>query len=813
MRQRLPHIFASLSLIAFVLLGGVVIFASGEVAASVTVASTTGEGAQIANDEVVTYLVSAQVTGIPYGTVTPVSIQVAETTYLGCVVPAGTSVKSSGLVPFEVKCQVRNAPPAGMTVVSPTFTVTVAGKVYIPTKAYGSFVIASGVDAVNKHFDVFAVQHPNRILNGSYDFGDALTARPRRRADGQDKTQTEISMSKPGHEAQNNEYIYPYESYASGDTATDLLDENGHSGVAQYNACSDYFGPGSCASASVSGGVSPCITTYQMDLPKASQIATSGGWYEVPNLSDDKSVLTILFYNPTSSSTQVNHLSELTSGDVATTMTVTLPEKFPHLVFEGSTTDGGMTKTYTYLPGGRPNANTFMARGGWYEFPRTDWSEYAVENGRSGEITVKTSVSVSETRWKYVKIGETSFQCGRHIVIPATCDECSEVHDYQVVSRPKPIFAWVLQSTRTEQLDAPIATATIDVYSSTAWVQTKGGNIGTNGDGVVLKDVQGNRIATDASRFKYAGGEEFFSGENTKQTLNTSQSFADMYTPRNQSNADFMVFAKPQATLGSMEAALTSLISRSNWYHEIPATDIFTNEKKQQRYGYDTKGEEYDRDVFKRDFPTDLLQHQIFGRVIDLSKISKAGVIVAGTAITITDTFELERGVVYHIPSGYTLTLGEPGRDLHLTGSSARIQADKGGVIAINGNIVYGSHSAVNYLDVPNLRIDAGEGGTITIAPHVEYIESQLRAGTLSTGHSENQLRILGDVIADTTNFQRSPVNVYDPENYEQNPPSELIIEDLRKYVVPPPGDTTLRTSDSTWGQVNPETGESIDPY
>lgn len=169
----------------------------------------------------------------------------------------------------------------------------------------------------------------------------------------------------------------------------------------------------------------------------------------------------------------------------------------------------------------------------------------------------------------------------------------------------------------------------------------------------------------------------------------------------------------------------------------------------------------------------------------------------------------LGKGQIYLFPNNATVILGQvKGDDLELSGSSVRLRVD--GTVKIQGNIVYGSHRAKNYLNVPNLRIEAKR---IEIDKDVEYIESQLQADYFATGISSRQLRILGDVIAKETHFQREPTAVSSPEEMENNPPSEMIIEDLRKYLVPAPGDTTLRDSYDMWQQVNPITGEAVDPY
>jgi hypothetical protein len=75
------------------------------------------------------------------------------------------------------------------------------------------------------------------------------------------------------------------------------------------------------------------------------------------------------------------------------------------------------------------------------------------------------------------------------------------------------------------------------------------------------------------------------------------------------------------------------------------------------------------------------------------------------------------------------------------------------------------------------------------------------------SGRSDQQLRILGDVIAYKTFWERSPLN-QERENEEMvNKPSEIIYEDFRKYVLTPPGDKKLPDSGHFWKEVNISSG------
>ena len=66
-------------------------------------------------------------------------------------------------------------------------------------------------------------------------------------------------------------------------------------------------------------------------------------------------------------------------------------------------------------------------------------------------------------------------------------------------------------------------------------------------------------------------------------------------------------------------------------------------------------------------------------------------------------------------------------------------------------------------------------------------------------------------MIAQKANWERQPLDEISPTEF--NKPSEYIIEDMRKYVVPVPGYTTVPDDYNIWRQVNPATGETLDAY
>ena len=181
--------------------------------------------------------------------------------------------------------------------------------------------------------------------------------------------------------------------------------------------------------------------------------------------------------------------------------------------------------------------------------------------------------------------------------------------------------------------------------------------------------------------------------------------------------------------------------------------------------------------------------------------------------IVIRDEFILERWKIYSFSWWniyiWSKSKNEKIRDLILKWSSARLDIKWN--LFINWNIFYWTSYSENYLDIPNLRIDVK--WEIKVDSEVEYIESQMTAQVFKSWKWHNQLKILWDVIAETTYLQREPSLVNWSIDIDLNPPSELIIEDYRKFIIPAPWDTILRDSHSIWQQVNPINWENYDPY
>lgn len=506
------------------------------------------------------------------------------------------------------------------------------------------------------------------------------------------------------------------------------------------------------------------------------------------------------------------------------------------------------------------DANSYLRDGAQQIIRNTDLESYAKNIGKSGIVFADINAKILKTAWKYEEVSkkvviweyselnDDRLGLDRNRDIPYYVPDGGENYGYSYdfyIEMPK--YAWTRTSFENTQKELVMEEvldirsydqAQVDVFSSAAWIKTEGGHLGTN------KEIKSEGGADNMLKFRnYVGDDEIQETEFTKP-----KDFA----PENQDNAEFMVYAP--STLNE-DTGKSEFSSAARWYHTIDS-------ESKDKYGYNQKGEEFDNGVdcssvsvsdldkyeqgCKYDYRSELIEKQSYGEVIDLVEECKDYVSdnaqiwgteaardlcntylkqyrglsvdlydpVGGIRLELNNRFvirkgfNLPKGKIYYIPSDYFLDLGHADEDLILDGSSARLEVDSD--VNIEGNIFYASSKAANYLDIPNLRLSGKE---IRVSPEVEYIEMQITADKFYTGQSHEQLKILGDVIAGETYFQRSPTNVLSADELESNPPSELIIEDLRKYIIPSPGDTILRDREEVWQQVNPSTGKLVDPY
>jgi len=759
--------------------------AQSGISAHVELSSSPPENTKVAPESTVTYFMDITIAGMTGGEIT-VSVSSSNVSqYLSCADPEPHTTRTNGYLFMDVVCTIVKTVTADTNIPTPSFTVTVDGIATSITDPHAGFTVDKDFaeqTTSGTAFEVSAAQHPDRVLNGGFDTNDTFQTR----IDGKDMTYTEIQLNRQPNNP-STEATYP----------------DNHSG--------DGYNRNYVKQISLPCSGKDCSADSVIDVNCGSNCRTYVDKKEcvvdyysvVPFNDNDPDPTPTLYYNPSPSAESIEFLSSLSSGVVQTAITVTLPVAFPRLEFVDAK-DVKKTKTYAQLP--QPaTANELMHDGGSFSYPQIDWQSHAIQNGPAGTIDVSITGEITETSWEYREINRVKPTCVYYYTRTYDCDtdDCPEERKRVESTMPSfPIFAWKRTSTKKVPINVK-GIAVIDVFSSAAWIQTKGGNIGTNN--------KLNLTGTGSTgAFKYSSGDALIDADNYRTELVSATTSAAGFTPQNQYNADFMIYAK------QLVEGTGTLTSRSNWQTEFDANNIFHQNEVKDYYGYKKRGDEYDRADHKRNFTADLRDRQIFGEVIDFSTLSSeelAGygtITKTGSTYTITDSLRLDRGHIYYFPPGSTVNLGaRNGNDLKLTGHPARLHVEDD-TVKILGNIVYATSEAVSYLDIPNLRIDAKE---IRVDGDVEYIESQLRAKDFYSGDSEKQLRILGDVIAGTAHFQRRPVNVFNAEDFAINPPAELIVEDYRKYVIPAPGDTQLRSADYAWQQVNPYSGEVIDPY
>src|SRR5690606_7431368 len=168
-----------------------------------------------------------------------------------------------------------------------------------------------------------------------------------------------------------------------------------------------------------------------------------------------------------------------------------------------------------------------------------------------------------------------------------------------------------------------------------------------------------------------------------------------------------------------------------------------------------SRGEMYDRDKYPRDYMDDLLNKQIYGKVLRLNNPSErpSEMAVNGTTIIFPQRMNLSPDTVYYFKGD--AIIGDGTNDVVLSGGRARLVIE--GSASIRSNIKYDRHSG-DLTTIPSVRLHTN--GNISINPSVTDVELMMLAESeFHSGRSDQQLRILGDVIAYKTFWGRSPLN------------------------------------------------------
>lgn len=469
----------------------------------------------------------------------------------------------------------------------------------------------------------------------------------------------------------------------------------------------------------------------------------------------------------------VGCLPQLSSNPLQFELTIDLPSTAPELVDPANINSNRVTHMYEYPGGPWSNpVNRYMTK--TTEPHKIDVTglmlSRAIRNGSGGSIKASIrTVGLVQSRWEYrtIQYRQCRYSCGR-----------------SVCKVNLPIKRWVRQGGPESGVRnlTDDATANISVLTSTAWLKTQGGHVGTN-------------IYTDATRSSNPQNIVNLSYQNIAGVQSgNSQAFtpSNQYTPTDDQvaefsdgvNSDYMIFTKNGNSAGYDSEQGNEWVQTNSEFSSKNTPNFLQ------------KGESYDRDELPREYDRDLLDREIFGEVKE-----------NGLPPVITSNIDVGNQVIWK--NSGDINLGRRGFDdtLILKGGQARIYTP--GDVYINANLKYEDKTVSSYEQITSVRIDARN---IYIAPEVTDIEVMLLArNEFHSGSGNQQLRILGDVIADKSFWERTPLLEENPTEF--NRPSEHIIEDYRKYVSPPPGDTQLPEERSVWRQVNPSTGEVMDAY
>ncbi len=445
----------------------------------------------------------------------------------------------------------------------------------------------------------------------------------------------------------------------------------------------------------------------------------------------------------------------LSSGQIQFSITTAIPSAKPNLIFP----DGSHSKTEVYSYGDTASVNSYMQSGGVIKVPANFTLSRAIEDGAIGPVVSSVSAQgLTEDLWTYTYAG--------YSIVYASCscgDECTQIDEY-------PVYTWKLASSEPITLTDD-DTTNISVYSSTAWLKTEGGHVGTNGA------IINNETAANQVKLEFGGGQYMQSNEYVYDP-DTILTPTNQYTKFGETNVDYMIFANQGSEAFVSDAG-------EDWI--VTGTD----------FGDQQHGDSYDRTNNPRDYTDDLLVREKFGKVYTDQ--------LPGT---LQGRIDIGDDVVWHQTGDLTIGTVGIADSVTFTGGQSRIYVD--GDVYINANIYYGSNAGSSYNAVTSLRIDAQN--IYVNGDEVTELEVLLQArDNFYSGESHDQLRILGDVITGNAHWERKPVLELNPD--EVNKPSEYIIEDLRKYVIPVPGDTELPDEYDIWRQVNPSTGQVLDAY
>lgn len=595
---------------------------------------------------------------------------------------------------------------------------------------------SSGSDQELGDFILIINQVPNVVLNSA----DGVYARP----DGADRSETQ--------------YVYYYQGRGQTYTYPTIK-----------NDTTDFF-PGSH---------DQCQRSYPYKRGSSMTYSYNSANTPIPADCEDRSGCPLI----------------IESTPVVFNITTTIPEYSPEFVFTENSKDiiypresdeERATQITTYdVPF---ETNSFMRYGTSDNFMPINNERITeirgVRNGSYGIVDTAVNAVVVEELWQYQQY--TTRECTYHYECgDETCHGTIDVPYYHWVRYPSNVYLPSPDGTKATD------EANISVYTSTAWLKTQGGHIGTNGS-FTNEDGEFNKV--DLITYADQTGEDIHAWDN--EYIRTSHLTKSLeYTPPGEFNAEYFVFGN--LGVGEMKTSCgkegEAEANCDDWY--VEGTE----------FPFLQRGDAYDRENNPRNYdnlddpennPSDLINREKFGEVRTNELASH-----------LSGTVELGDDIVWHNTGDITIGSEEMDDVVTFSGGQSRIYTE--GDVYIKADIKYETSSSSNYNDITSVRIDARN---IYVDGEVEDLEVMLLAREgFHSGVSKKQLRILGDVIAKNTFWEREPLLEYDVE--EVNKPSEYIIEDMRKYIVPAPGDTELPDDYTIWRQVNPATGEVLDSY
>lgn len=470
-------------------------------------------------------------------------------------------------------------------------------------------------------------------------------------------------------------------------------------------------------------------------------------------------------YNSDNRSSTFGTFESIRSDDMDFQIVTDLPDNRPDIIEYDSSNNH---RDSILFPMTGSVLNVFMKNGGTRQKPQVGSTFVrAIKDGRAdqsgaiGEINTenqaKTPYSqgfVYEDRWQYVVTSSYLRRCIR-------CGRRSCSRWYESVYT----YNWRLVSSQQVEMKADDKDY-ISAYTSTAWLQTHGGHL------------LSNTIVRNPS-------------ENDANTVELSDASVDStpkdYSPPGYYSSDFLVI-KPS---GGNTAFTSRLPSGGTIISSDKLAFLDSPIPGQEGTIQLSRGHSYDRSVNPREFRDDLINRQIYGKVVPLSQSSLNG------------SFIFEADSIYHHQGDLTID----GSPFIIDGGRARLYVE--GSVTIKGNIAYSKTTDTELGNIPSLRLHAT--GNIMIDPSVTDIElMMLTEKEFHSGTGTTQLRILGDVIAHDAYWERKPLDDYEDDE-EVNRPSERIWEDYRKYLITPPGDKILPDFEQAWREVNISSGKAID--